>query len=274
MIIDSFIFFNEYDILEGRLEYLYDTVDYFVLVESNLAFVGNPKPMNFMKNMSRYKKYLDKIIYSPYLANEEQFPFIKLPVEARNFDNNFWKIETAQRNHITYSLRLFNDTDYIIISDVDEIPSKLGIELAVGNTEANKELLSGVPIIFEQILFYHNFNLLHRPDWPGSCISTVEHVLKNSPQYYRNNRWNAPRITGGGHHLSYWGSAENTSTKLKNFSHQELNTPDFTDVEIIKNKINLGIDILGRTDYYKTDLNSIDPEIINIFDKFAFKSDQ
>ena len=273
MIIDSFIFFNEYDILEGRLEYLYDTVDYFVLVESNLTHAGDPKPMNFMKNMSRYKQYLDKIIYCPHLVNEVTFPFIKLPFEDRNFDNNFWKIENAQRNHITCSLGLFNKTDYIIISDVDEIPSKRGIELATGDTLVNKDLIAGVPITFEQHMFYHNFNLLHRPDWPGSSISTIEHLLNNSPQVCRNVRWDVPRITGGGYHLSFWGSAENAATKLKNFSHQEYNTPDFTDIDIIKNRINSGIDILGRKDYYKTDLDSIDPEIVNIFGKFSFKSD-
>lgn len=35
MLIDCFMFFNEYDIVEGRLEYLYDTVDYFVVVEAD-----------------------------------------------------------------------------------------------------------------------------------------------------------------------------------------------------------------------------------------------
>ena len=67
MIVDSFIFFNEFDILEGRLEYLYDHVDYFVIVESNLTFSGNTKPLYFMNNMSRYKKYLDKVLYFPFI---------------------------------------------------------------------------------------------------------------------------------------------------------------------------------------------------------------
>jgi beta-1,4-mannosyl-glycoprotein beta-1,4-N-acetylglucosaminyltransferase len=42
-IYDCFPFFNELDILEIRLNELYDVVDYFVLVESRCSFSNNPK---------------------------------------------------------------------------------------------------------------------------------------------------------------------------------------------------------------------------------------
>ena len=55
MIIDAFMFFNEYDILEGRLEYLYDTVDYFVIVESDITHSGQKKSLNYANNIDRYR---------------------------------------------------------------------------------------------------------------------------------------------------------------------------------------------------------------------------
>ena len=57
MILDCFTFFNELDLLEGRLEYLYNSVDYFILVESNLTHSGKAKPMIFIQNIERFKKY-------------------------------------------------------------------------------------------------------------------------------------------------------------------------------------------------------------------------
>ena len=47
MIVDTFIFNNEKDILKARLNYLNNHVDYFVIVESYNTFPG------INKNLSR-----------------------------------------------------------------------------------------------------------------------------------------------------------------------------------------------------------------------------
>lgn len=44
MVIDCFQLLNELDMLEGRLRYLYNHVDYFVIVESTHTHVRRPKP--------------------------------------------------------------------------------------------------------------------------------------------------------------------------------------------------------------------------------------
>ena len=41
MIVDSFLFFQELDLLEIRLEYLYPFVDKFIIVEGSIDFNGN-----------------------------------------------------------------------------------------------------------------------------------------------------------------------------------------------------------------------------------------
>jgi len=42
-IVDGFTFFNELYLLEIRLKYLYDVVDYFVIVEADTSFNRKPK---------------------------------------------------------------------------------------------------------------------------------------------------------------------------------------------------------------------------------------
>ena len=62
MLVDSFLFFQELDLLEIRLEYLYPIVDKFIIVEARQSFTGQIKGFIFEKNIKRYKKYSDKII--------------------------------------------------------------------------------------------------------------------------------------------------------------------------------------------------------------------
>ena len=52
-IVDAFIFNNEIEILKIRLFELYDIVDYFILVEGNLTFTGNKKPLYYNENKEK-----------------------------------------------------------------------------------------------------------------------------------------------------------------------------------------------------------------------------
>ena len=46
---DVFSFYNEFEILEIRLKELWNTVDYFVILEASTTFVGNSKEYLFEK---------------------------------------------------------------------------------------------------------------------------------------------------------------------------------------------------------------------------------
>ena len=72
-IYDCFNFFNELDLLEIRLNTLYDIVDYFVIIESNLTHSGEVKPFYYEDNKSRFEKFSDKIIHYKVLDTPEQF---------------------------------------------------------------------------------------------------------------------------------------------------------------------------------------------------------
>ena len=49
MLIDSFIFFNEKELVELRVQYLDPVVDLFVVVEANITHQGKTKDWNFPK---------------------------------------------------------------------------------------------------------------------------------------------------------------------------------------------------------------------------------
>lgn len=63
-IVDAFSFYNEIDILYYRLSVLYPVVDAFVLVEATRTFRGIDKPMFYLENQERFRKFQDKIIHA------------------------------------------------------------------------------------------------------------------------------------------------------------------------------------------------------------------
>ena len=108
-VIDCFTFYNELEILELRLEELYDVVDLFILVEAEKTHKGENKRFIFEENKWRFQKWLDKIInVKVYYPSHIEDP---------------WGREKFQRNSFMptlYTLGL-SDNDVVFISDVDEI---------------------------------------------------------------------------------------------------------------------------------------------------------
>ncbi|MBV5330446.1 MAG: glycosyl transferase GT17 family protein, partial [Chlorobium sp.] len=109
MIFDTFIFFNEIELLDIRLNILNDCVDRFVLVEATKTFQGKHKPLFFEQSKHLFERYKDKIIH--VVVDD-------LPVNAAPFDREYF-----QRDAILRGLDGCGSEDLIIISDLDEIPN-------------------------------------------------------------------------------------------------------------------------------------------------------
>ena len=90
-IIDCFIFYNELDLLEYRLNILNDVVDYFVIVESTHTFVGKEKVLFFNENKHLFEKFNEKIIH----IIVDDFPYKYPNINIHN--NEQWKNEKFQR---------------------------------------------------------------------------------------------------------------------------------------------------------------------------------
>jgi len=83
--------------------------------------------------------------------------------------------------------------------------------------------------------------------WTHSKVVTYK-TYRDSGLLANSIRDNTPikNIENGGWHFSYFGTPEFISNKIKNFSHQEFNSPEYTDVENIQRRIDMNTDVYGR----------------------------
>ncbi len=113
---DCFLFFDELELLQIRLDELYNVVDYFVIVEGKESFAGKDKPLYYSENAHLFEKYQSKIIHLVV----DSFP--SPPFVEADEDHNFWMRENYARNYIANALKDCKDDDTIFISNIDEIP--------------------------------------------------------------------------------------------------------------------------------------------------------
>jgi hypothetical protein len=214
---DCFTFFNELDLLEIRLEELYDAVDYFVIAEANMSHSGNPKEWVLEDNWPRFEKFHDKIRY--------------LKIDDFPVTTNSWVREKFQRDALRRGLTDMEPDDLIIISDLDEIPRADIIELIKTDENQYERYVLRVP------LFRYKFNFLkwYQPVVNQQMIVTRAHVFTN-PERERDytHAWLPPApdvvyLDHAGWHFSYLGDNDHAVHKLKNFAHTEQNIPEIID---------------------------------------------
>lgn len=233
MIIDSFIFNDELDVLEFRLQLLWDKVNKFIIVESDKTFTGLDKPLYFQENKDRFKWAESKIHHYMFSPNVEGLDLKSKP-EEYDPSHDCWKVESQQRNAILDIAEQFSDDAMLIISDCDEIPSYEALDFANS---------SALPLACKQDLFYYNLTNLCNQDWRGSIFTTVGQAITVTPQGLRNMRNVLSAIADGGWHLSWFGDV---AKKLAAQSHQELNTPEFNNADHIKRCIVQKKDLFNR----------------------------
>ncbi len=239
MLIDAFVFFNELDLLEVRLQELYSVVDWFVLVESDKTHSGQPKPAHYAANRQRFARWNDKIRHV-FIADQEAGT--SLAATRRR--------EMGQRNEILKGLLGDPDDTLVMISDLDEIPRR---EIVAG---LPGKIPDGTIGVFIQKLHYYNVNT-YAPDrpWPGSRIATAADVRALSPHVIRCGLGQPdgyyPRygqINNGGWHYSYFGGTDKIQEKMSAFLHQELVSEANSETETIEQRAATGQDIWGRQD--------------------------
>ena len=177
---------------------------------------------------------------------------------------NALKRENHQRNFLLKGLTNANDEDWIIISDLDEIP-----DLKFNNLKECKNKI----VFFKQLMIYYKLNLfLEEFPWIGSKACKKKDLV--SPQWLRNIKdrnypwWridtffsktkysNIKIFDNGGWHFSYIKSPEQIEKKLKSYLHHaeyELNPIGKDKIyELIKEKktvYNLKVD--SRSNKFK-----------------------
>ena len=244
-VIDGFSFFNEFDILKLRLNYLQDVVDYFVISECNYTHSGNSKPY-----------YLDEVIQE--LDNNIQQKIIRVKYEPDisdydfsnkkecNFESGFWKLERGQRNHILEGLKDFSSNDLFMLSDVDEIPRKELIQhLKQNGLPENKLALARCDN------FYYNFVTYENNTWGGTVFTDVETASKTTTDFLRGHSYEFPFFENAGWHFTFFGGIKQIQDKLNSYAHQEFNNDEVNNQQSIQNAVQNKKDVLNRTNENK-----------------------
>ena len=234
-IYDCCMLFNELDILEIRLNELWDVVDNFVIVEATKSHTGVPKPLYLQENWDRFKLYSSKIRY----IIVDDFP-----------DTDVWGRERWQRGAMMRGLADAHEEDFVTICDVDEIPS----------ADAIKRYHKGMGITsFDMKLSYYQLNCVANQRWDWAKITTFGILNQLDPGHeaeakcqpcacryhlHPDRTHEIPVLENGGWHFSFAGNAEHIKKKIENYSHQEFNTYEIKDQ--IESRVAAGEDIFGR----------------------------
>jgi beta-1,4-mannosyl-glycoprotein beta-1,4-N-acetylglucosaminyltransferase len=241
------MFFDEEMLLELRLNTLDKFVDKFVIVESAYTHSGKEKKLIFdINKYSKFKEKIDYIIVRDLPHGIEQIGKDDSNLEITNKEiMNALRRENFQRNTIKQGLINANDNDWIIISDLDEIPDLSNINF----NSINKKI-----IFFKQKVFYYKLNLeLKTLRWIGSKACKKKYL--KSPQWLRNvkdkiypkwrldiifseKRYNSVFfLENGGWHFSFVKKPEDIEKKLKSYLHHREYDLDPLGIENIKNLI-------------------------------------
>jgi len=229
MIFDTFIYSGEKAILITRINQLNPFVDFFVIVESSVTFSGRTRKIDsdFQNQvMSNFGKKVCWIVLGE-LSGE-----------------NAWQRETFQRQSIREGLSNIQREDIVLLSDVDEIPSKEF--LARIHDLAPEDVL-----IAQMKLFRYCTHLESIENWHGTIAFRFNEKLPDLQVlrmrvvgYWLENK--SSIFVDGGVHFTAFMRPRQFRDKIKSFSHTELDTYPFNTLAFLYLIQKLGISIDGR----------------------------
>ena len=242
------MFFDEEMLLSLRLKTLNKYIDKFIIVESKYTHSGDKKKLIF--DINKYREFKNKINYIVTDDSPENIEKINNDDDENQKNTkyiiNALKRENYQRDRITDGLSDASPNDWVIISDLDEIPNLDKINF----TSINKKI-----IFFKQRVFYYKLNLeLKNIHWVGSKAVQKKNLI--SPQWLRNikdkiyPKWrldiifskkkynNIFCVYDGGWHFSYIKKPEDIEKKLKSYLHHREYDLEPLGIEKIKNFVN------------------------------------
>ncbi len=233
-IYDACIYYDEDILLDLRFNILDSYIDKFIVVESLFTHSGEKKRQNFkIENFSKFKHKIEYILLKENPKNIYEIKEDDKKKLSKTIDNANAR-EIYQRNAILKGLNQIHENDWVIISDVDEIPNLENLNLNIVDNKI---------ILFNQIFCCYKFNLFSKTiNWYGSRMIKKKHL--KSPQWLRDiksKRYSILRadilfsnkkyrdiffVDNGGWHFSYLKDAKGVKDKLKSIRHHvdyELN---------------------------------------------------
>jgi beta-1,4-mannosyl-glycoprotein beta-1,4-N-acetylglucosaminyltransferase len=169
-------------------------------------------------------------------------------------------LEPFHRNCILRGLADRRDTDLVMVSDLDEIPSARAVrEYVAGRSR-------GIAA-FEQSLYYYWMDC-RMCQCTGTRIATVADARKWTPQRLRHHpeamatlrKDNEPNWAGW--HFSYLGGPQAIRAKTQAFCHPGCAAPNYMNEENLQKCLATGADLYGRGGGHFVELDGSWPEYL------------
>lgn len=208
MIYDLLPYNGERDILNIRLHELYDSVDFFVICQSEQTISGMARPIYPVRDQfPQFKKKIVSIYNAP----------------SSTVKGSLWEREWFQRGWCKDHLPKLSNKDFLIYSDVDEIPD-------VARLEEAKEIAFEKGYCGLQMQpYYYYLNVKHGrvPVWD---FPVMYHGPVANDKTARQLRWDhvdkdgkllpgQPHISNAGWHFTYMGGTQQVIKKISSFAH-------------------------------------------------------
>eukprot|EP01041_Mallomonas_annulata_P011017 gene11016-23015_t len=233
----SLLTFNGEPMSFFHIAYLYDVVDYFILIESDETHSGAPKSFYYA---DQYKDVLNSFNSTG-----------KIILERISFPQNMkwsWHREKYQRNMAREIIleRMGPKPFVLIVGDADEITRK---DLAANLTTRYREF--DTPAHLRMIFHYYSFKWVTRDLWSQAFV--INDVgLRNLTRHLSDIRVEKPifydnLIDNAGWHCSYFMNTSDIIKKVKSFAHQEFNREGVHQLEWVERCRKEGIDLFNRT---------------------------
>jgi len=225
-------FYNEYEILQLKIEELWNIVDYFIITEGRATHTGIAKSLNFQKNHQYFDKYLDKIIYQPLSNNRydhDNEP--KFAITNQRHDEIVAKIKRDAPWDVCvdyYSRDIFEKEssivplldrckadDIVILGDCDEIPKAFTLQKLINNFDTDQ-----IYHLHHDNYWYYINLLKTGENWYGNIVLSYQKFLENSFCNMRQNK-QGEFVPQAGYHFSYM-PVNRINEKLKGLTHQDL----------------------------------------------------
>lgn len=167
MVIDTFLFNDEFDMLDIHLAITDHYVDHWIVLEASRTFSGIPKPYNLTNNLARYQdKYKDRIQVVTLELNEDQTNLI---------------CETMMRQGLQPAIDRYSNQDIIIHGDLDEIVDPTKWSTIVDLMDANDR-----PVTCGFEMYMYRFDQKADRNWKGSVVAR-KRMFVTPHELYKGN---------------------------------------------------------------------------------------
>lgn len=164
MVIDTFLFNNEFDMLDIRLAITDSYVDQWIVCEGNRTLSGQPKPYYLSEALHRYQ----------HLGNRLQVIKLDIPETWTN-----WDIENGQRAAIVPGYITANGNDIVMHSDLDEILNPAMWPKIVEFLEQQNK-----PVSCTLDMYIYKFDQKVDRKWGGNVVAK-KHMFRDPCELYK-----------------------------------------------------------------------------------------